>query len=121
MTTGFGVAYVFTRPEQELRTALGRAGIVLITAFLVLRGLELYGEPNAWTFLPGNWLGSVVDFLDVTKYPPSLQYLLMTLGPTSLLLAFADGWRGRLPARGSRPSRRSAGTGGSAISERSLR
>jgi uncharacterized membrane protein len=94
-TAGFGSAYVFTQPEQERRTTLVRAGVFLIAGFLLLRGLNWYGEPNGWIVVPGDARGSVVDFLDVTKYPPSLQYLLMTLGPALLLLAYADRWRGR--------------------------
>jgi len=96
ITMGYCMAQLFTRPEGERRTALVRAGAVMIAAFLLLRGLHLYGEPNAWAPVLGSLRGSVVDFLDTTKYPPSLQYVLMTLGPAFVLLAFADRWRGRL-------------------------
>ena len=58
-------------------------------AFVVLRGLGAYGDPNPWRVQDGA-IGTVIDFLNVTKYPPSLLYLLMTLGPAAVLCALAD-------------------------------
>lgn len=96
MTTGFGAARLFTVPDTDRRRQLLLAGSAMVVTFLVLRVFNGHGEPNGWAPVTGNWQATLIDFLNVSKYPPSFQYLLMTLGPAFLLLAFADDWRGRL-------------------------
>jgi uncharacterized membrane protein len=59
------------------------AGLAAIAAFLLLRTLNVYGDPQ-----PHN--GTLLSFLRTQKYPPSLLYLLMTLGPAMVLLSFLD-------------------------------
>lgn len=81
--------------RQQLTMALG---FVLTMAFIVLRGLNAYGNPAAGVAAssPGEWYPldsfsmSLVYFLNVEKYPPSLQFLLMTIGPALMLLSFLD-------------------------------
>jgi uncharacterized membrane protein len=63
-------------------------GVGLTLAFLVVRGLNVYGNPLPWTTqFPGK---TVLSFLNCAKYPPSLSFLLMTLGPALLILAWFD-------------------------------
>jgi len=59
---------------------------------VVIRAVGLYGDPNPWR-VSGGVTHTLIDFLNTTKYPASLLFLLMTLGPASILCAFAD----RLP------------------------
>jgi hypothetical protein len=66
--------------------------------FVVLRAIEVYGDPNPWQVQRGP-MATVIDFLNVTKYPPSLLFLLMTLGPAAILCASAD----RIPDAIKRP------------------
>ncbi len=66
-----------------------RMGIGLILAFLGLRALNVYGDPSPWSVQLDS-LDTVFSFVNCTKYPPSLLYLLMTLGPTFLLLALFE-------------------------------
>ena len=61
----------------------------MTAAFLVIRGLNMYGDPRPWS-VQGRPLMTVLSFLNTTKYPPSLSFLLMTLGPSMLFLAWAD-------------------------------
>lgn len=81
-------------PEQRDRRLL-RIGIGLMLAFVLLRATNVYGDPHLWQTYPGNPAGSVMSFLATTKYPPSLLYLLMTLGPAAIFCAYAE----RLHAR----------------------
>ncbi len=76
----FGVLMKTKTPQWILRF-----GLMLSLGFLALRALNFYGDPNAWD-------GTFLSFLRTTKYPPSLAFLLMTLGPALMLL----GWFGRL-------------------------
>ena len=69
-----------------------RLGIALSLAFVVLRAVDGYGDPAQWT-MQRSPLFTVLAFLRTTKYPPSLQFLLMTLGPALLILAWFDGRR----------------------------
>jgi len=90
MLFGFGIAPLFERPAAERKTMLFRGGLGLTAAFVALRALDLYGDPNPWQVQPAGITATVIDFLNTTKYPPSLAFLLMTLGPAALLLAHAD-------------------------------
>ncbi len=95
MLLGFGTAGVFKREPEERDTILIRAGLAMIAAFLLLRASGLYGDPNPWEVQQAGLLATVFDFMNVTKYPPSLLFLLITLGPMALLCARADrmsGW-----------------------------
>jgi uncharacterized membrane protein len=72
-------------------------GAFLTAAFVVLRALDIYGDPSPWsTTVPGT---GALSFLNTTKYPPSLLFLLMTMGPALLALA----WLSRRPPRASSP------------------
>jgi hypothetical protein len=64
-------------------------GLNAALLFVVIRTINKYGDPRAWHTIP-----TVISFLNTTKYPASLDFLLMTLGPMFLLLAFAETWQG---------------------------
>jgi uncharacterized membrane protein len=96
MLVGFGAAGIFERPAAKRDKLLLRVGIALIIAFILIRALNVYGDPNAWESEPSSITASAMSFLGTTKYPPSLLFLLMTLGPAAILCAFADRFRGRI-------------------------
>jgi uncharacterized membrane protein len=86
---GFGLGRLYGQPDDRRRGALLRLSIALIVGFMVLRWVNLYGDPSPWT-AQRSPLFSVLSFLNTTKYPPSLLFLLMTLGPALLILWMAD-------------------------------
>ena len=71
---------------------LGTASLV---AFVVLRAPNVYGDPSDWT-LQSTTLRTLLSFVNVQKYPPSLHYLLITLGVGLLLLALFESARGKV-------------------------
>lgn len=73
-----------------LRIGLGATGL-----FLVLRGFNIYGDPRPWD---SSQMPALLAFLNTTKYPSSLLFLLMTLGPTIALIPLLDRARGSLAA-----------------------
>jgi uncharacterized membrane protein len=90
MLTGFGAAGLFEMPEKQRRDRLLWIGVGLIFAFILLRALNVYGDPNPWVASPNGVAGSVMSFLGTTKYPPSLLFILMTLGPAAVACAYID-------------------------------
>jgi uncharacterized membrane protein len=84
---GFGALLQFPRPGRRLRVFL--LGAALTLAFILLRGWNHYGDPRPWE-LQANLFWTMLSFLNCTKYPASLCYLLMTLGPMLLALAAFD-------------------------------
>lgn len=78
-------AVLMLEPERRRRICLAM-GLASIAAFAVLRGLNLYGDPRPWR--------SGLDVLNATKYPASLSFLLMTLGPTIAVIPLLDNARG---------------------------
>jgi uncharacterized membrane protein len=94
MLVGFGAAGIFELPAAKRDKLLLRIGIGLVVTFILIRALNLYGDPNAWEVDASSITASVMSFLGTTKYPPSLLFLLMTLGPAAILCAFADRFRG---------------------------
>jgi uncharacterized membrane protein len=96
MLAGFGAAGLFESAPDRRRRLLVRSGLALTLAFIALRSLDVYGDPNPWQVQRGGAIATAIDFLNTTKYPPSLAFLLMTLGPALMLCAFADRFRGRV-------------------------
>jgi uncharacterized membrane protein len=65
-----------------------RIGLGLTVAFLVIRAVNIYGDPRRWSTENPDMM--LLSFLRCTKYPPSLDFLLMTIGPALLLLSWFD-------------------------------
>jgi uncharacterized membrane protein len=93
MAAGYALGGVYAWPRQRRRRFLVALGLLCLAAFGVLRGFNLYGDASPWT-PQATPLWSAMSFVNVTKYPPSLLYLLMTLGPALLLLAAFESVRG---------------------------
>jgi uncharacterized membrane protein len=83
---GYALAQVYTWPVERRRTWLWRTGVVVAALFLVLRGLNVYGDPRPWE-AQGSFVMTLASFLNLNKYPPSLLFLSMTLGPALMALA----------------------------------
>lgn len=93
---GYAIGPWFARgvePRWRLR-ALVRTGAVALAGFVVLRTINFYGDPTPWQ-TGSDGLRSAMGFLNVTKYPPSADFLLLTLGVGAWLLAALE----KLPAR----------------------
>jgi uncharacterized membrane protein len=91
---GYALGSLWELPADRRRSLLLRMGLGSIAAFLVLRGFNVYGDPVPWSVQPHASM-TLVSFLNLNKYPPSLLFLLMTLGPVLLALRALDG---RTPA-----------------------
>lgn len=86
---GYALGAVYDLDRAVRRGVLVRLGAVLCATFVVLRAINVYGDPSRWS-VQATPLFTALSFLNTTKYPPSLVYLCMTLGPALLLLAWAD-------------------------------
>jgi uncharacterized membrane protein len=121
MAAGYALGTVYNWEAERRRKWLLAIGIVATALFVGLRASNFYGDANRWTnqaeFLEkvraraeAGEMGpnftmrnpalsepefTIVSFFNITKYPPSLLFLLMTLGPALILLAFADRFRGQ--------------------------
>ena len=89
MAVGFGLGPIFDWPAERRGRLLLRAGAAMSVAFVVLRWLNVYGDPSRWS-VQSSASFTVLSFLNTTKYPPSLAFLLMTLGPLLIALAWLD-------------------------------
>jgi len=90
----FGIFYAKNFDEGRRSRWLILIGLGAVALFLVLRGLNLYGEPDSWSAQDTS-LFTVMAFLNTSKYPPSLHFLLMTLGPALIFLALSERIRPR--------------------------
>jgi uncharacterized membrane protein len=81
---GYGLGHLY-RHHLAVRPLLLRIGLAMIAAFVVLRWTNVYGDPSPWS-AQRSWLWTVLSFVNTSKYPPSLLFLLMTLGAAALLL-----------------------------------
>ncbi len=92
MSAGYAFGAIYKLGEQERRALLYKLGGALTLGFIVLRAINVYGDPSPWTSQP-TATRTVLSFLATSKYPPSLLYLLMTLGPALLFLGWFDARR----------------------------
>jgi uncharacterized membrane protein len=82
---GYGLGQIYSWPPERRKGFLLPLGIGVTAAFFVLRAINLYGDPLPWS-TQRSAAFTVLSFLNTRKYPPSLLYLLMTLGPALLFL-----------------------------------
>ena len=95
MALGWTLAATYRWEPERRRTLLVRAGLAATVAFIAIRLVNGYGDPRPWIQQSSPAL-TVASFLNATKYPPSLDFLLMTLGPALGALALLERTRGRL-------------------------
>lgn len=95
MALGYVTGRLYAMDADRRRKWLLAAGSVATAAFVVLRTINAYGDPSHWAFQERGPVFTLLSFLNTTKYPPSLLFLLMTLGPALLVLALTDRVDGR--------------------------
>jgi uncharacterized membrane protein len=93
MALGWVLADIYRWEPERRRRLLTWSGAGAVAAFVLLRALNGYGNPGGWTPQRTAAL-TVASFLNVRKYPPSLMFLLMTLGPALIALALTERARG---------------------------
>jgi uncharacterized membrane protein len=98
MSAGYCFGRVLDLAPDRRKQFLLRLGAALTVAFVLLRWSNVYGDMHPWATRPSVAM-TIASFLNVTKYPPSLLYLLMTLGPGIFILGLAD----RIQLRDSNP------------------
>ena len=89
MALGYAFGALYRLDAAYRRRMLKIIGIAAIVLFIVLRAIDVYGDPQKWS-QQKNIVFTILSFLNTTKYPPSLLFLLMTLGPAILALAFFE-------------------------------
>jgi uncharacterized membrane protein len=89
MTAGFCFGQILEWAPPARARVMRRIGWVAVILFVVLRTLNFYGDPSRWSFQKSAGY-TILSFLNCTKYPASLDFLLMTLGPGLLALAYLD-------------------------------
>jgi uncharacterized membrane protein len=89
MAVGYALGNLFLHSPPVRQKWLLALGSAITLAFIVLRWINLYGDPQPWNPQPGA-LFTFLSFINTNKYPPSLLFLLMTLGPALILLALFD-------------------------------
>jgi uncharacterized membrane protein len=100
MALGYCLGKLYTEnfDQAKRRKILIRLGAGAIILFVALRFTNVYGDPSPWSRQSSGTF-TVLSFLRVSKYPPSLLYLLVTLGPALLFLAFTEKARSWLAAQ----------------------
>ncbi len=83
MAAGYGCGKLFLIEPGRRQQLLIRLGSILTIAFILVRAVNIYGDPSPRS-------GTVLSFLNCSKYPPSLDFLLMTLGPALLAMGLIE-------------------------------
>jgi uncharacterized membrane protein len=91
---GYGAGFIFQKEQGMRRAFFLRIGMAALGLFVLLRSLNLYGDPAPWA-PQRNTVMTVISFFNLSKYPPSFLYCLMTLGGMFLLLWMAEGVQNR--------------------------
>jgi uncharacterized membrane protein len=89
MALGYAFGEVVILPTEKRRRTMLLAGLSMIALFVILRSKNIYGDPDPWT-AQKDFVFSLMSFVNTEKYPPSLLYTLMTLGPALVALALLD-------------------------------
>lgn len=91
----FGLFYRLESNAVIRKKMLLYSGWSSICFFFLLRGINLYGDPNPWQ-IEISHVKTTLSFFNLTKYPASLDYLAITLGPILLVLAYGENWKNKI-------------------------
>ena len=91
----FGRLYAVNVDVAYRKRVLIYLGAGLILLFIILRSFNIYGDPNPWS-IQKNTVYSFLSFIKVNKYPPSLLFLCITLGPALVMLALLENFKNQL-------------------------
>ena len=94
MATGYAFGAVLTLDAARRDRLCLRIGLGCVVLFAFLRGFNLYGDPQPWSASGSDGMPALLSFLNATKYPASLAFLLMTLGPAIALVPVFSRARG---------------------------
>jgi uncharacterized membrane protein len=89
MSIGYCFGVVLQKAYQGIMKILYQLGGSMIVAFIIIRWINVYGDPQPW-HMQSTWWKTALDFIRCQKYPPSLLYLLMTLGPAIFSLPLLE-------------------------------
>ncbi len=89
MLVGFASGIFFELPDLKRKSLFAKIGISALLLFVIVRFINIYGDPVGWS-LQKNYVFTFLSFMNITKYPPSLLFCLVTLGIMFLVLSFAD-------------------------------
>lgn len=92
MAAGYWFGTIYQWESEPRRKFLLRLGGALTILFIVLRAVNVYGDPQLWRLQETSFF-TFLSFINVTKYPSSLLFLLMTLGAAILILAWTEGMK----------------------------
>jgi uncharacterized membrane protein len=90
MALGYCLGRAYGLPAEQRRRLLFQLGLACLAGFVLLRAGNFYGDAHPWSAQATDFR-TLLSFVNCTKYPPSLLYLLMTLGPALLVLAWREG------------------------------
>jgi uncharacterized membrane protein len=85
LAAGYAFGAFYQLEAGRRRRILFKLGAALLASFVLLRGANIYGDPSRWA-MQKNSIFTILSFLNVSKYPPSLLFLLLTLGAAILAL-----------------------------------
>ena len=98
MAVGYASAEWFIRDPQEFSIRAIKTGLIMSLAFVLIRYTNWYGDPDAWTSQARGGIYTLLSFLNLQKCPPSLLYILMTIGPALVLLGYLQKANSKLAA-----------------------
>jgi uncharacterized membrane protein len=96
MAAGYAFGAVMTMEQQRRDRICVAIGVAAIALFFVLRTVDVYGDPRHWHATIPTPMPTFFRYINTSKYPASLQFLLMTLGPTILAMPLLDRARGKI-------------------------
>jgi len=95
MAVGYSFGELFKLERDKRKRILTIIGWSAIALFIIIRLFNIYGDPNHWVS-QGTWYRTVLSFINAQKQPPSLDFLLITLGPAILALAYLEGIKNKV-------------------------
>jgi uncharacterized membrane protein len=95
MLMGFSAGQLFEISEEKRKALFLKIGLVSLALFLVIRFINIYGDPVVWSSQKDG-IFTIMSFINVTKYPPSLLFCLLTFGCMFLIMSILEGTKNQL-------------------------